>query len=63
MKRNANTKLGRLSVLLCFALTLVLVMSAIFAITASAADGTWELVTNVSELAAGASASREHRGL
>ena len=53
MKRNANTKLGRLSVLLCFALTLVLVMSAIFAITASAADGTWELVTNVSELAAG----------
>ena len=49
MKRNANTKLGRLSVLLCFALTLVLVMSAIFAITASAADETATLTFDSSK--------------
>lgn len=52
MKRNAKINSRKLS-LICLVLTLVIAMTAIFVVTASAADGTWELVTNVSELAAG----------
>ena len=54
MKRNAKLNSRKLSAMLCLALTLVLVMTALFAVTASAAtEESYKLVTSTSELSVG----------
>ena len=53
MKRNAKINSRKLSTLICLVLTLVIAMTAMFVVTASAAEESYDLVTSTSELNVG----------